>query len=273
MGASALTALFSFLFAAPAFSATATYAVMESIPSHGGAIRVSTGTGNHVAFSTAPYRGSVGSVGIYTSSNVVLSTQTAPNIVLYATGSVTGLGLLSTYLQTSTANFSGSGTGVYSVILGSGIWAGNACIQLQGGQICGPAAAATASTGAIVTSFNGTTSNTKFSLAYATVTFTTAGGFVKIGYAGGVRGPTGNLCTLNVIEDGQYLSGYTPDSGMIPFVSPGNNLDSNASFTIMIRAPSAGQHSYALQLASPSAGSCVLSNTASATNMFWGHEL
>lgn len=128
MAALGLKVLFS---AAPA-AATTTYAVMESIPSHGGAIRVSTGAGNHVSFSTSPYTGTVPNVGIYTSSNVVISTRAAgPNIVLYATGSVTAL----------SANFSASGNTTYSLALSSGVNAPNGCIVLKGGTVCGPTTA------------------------------------------------------------------------------------------------------------------------------------
>lgn len=74
----------------------------EGVPSSNKEFLVSTTT-RRVDIATTSYNGQIPNVGLYSSSNVVISSGPLDNCVIYATGSISCLG--STYLKTDGSNF------------------------------------------------------------------------------------------------------------------------------------------------------------------------
>ena len=114
-----LKALFlSFLFVPAISQAQFSRAVMEGMRTSDNTVLISTRT-KRVLVSTTVYNGAIPNVGIYTSSNVVISDQASNKCVIYATGAISCLtvnGALSGNAATATAlaaNGSNCAAGLY----------------------------------------------------------------------------------------------------------------------------------------------------------------
>lgn len=119
-----MTGLLALFLLLPSNSHATALSVMENTKVSKNAIFVSTQTKNNfigLGISTQSYNGAVANVGLYSSSNVVVSNTTGDNVVIYATGSVVAGGTIlgggnpNAMLTTSTDTVSGAKTFVSSV--------------------------------------------------------------------------------------------------------------------------------------------------------------
>ena len=107
----------------------------------------------------------------------------------------------------------------------------------------------------------------------STLTITTSGGRVMVGFSGAVRhNAAGGANFLGYKVDG--VSVYGPTIGIINITTPQNNYDFNASFTHITGVLSAGSHSFCLDYR-VSANEGTFQNAAGlrATPQFWVQEL
>lgn len=187
-------------------TASAQKVVTESVPGTRNVIHITTGT-PRVHFSTRSYGGGVSNVGVATSSNVVVSDPTSSDkVVIYATGTIVA------------QHFSG------------------------------PSLSSTTTIGLNQTFIPGDGFDV-FQVCHSTLSITTNGGKVAIWFSGGLGSSTnGASLGLNVLEDGEFISPYTKDIGIVQLfaTSADNDVTQNASFHIVIRAPSAGSHNYCI---------------------------
>lgn len=95
--------LISFFLSIFPVTANAAKSVMEGIVASKQTVLIDT-TNTRVDIATASYNGKVSNVGLYSSSNVVISNTNGDNCIIYATGSITCLGIGSVF-GNGTANY------------------------------------------------------------------------------------------------------------------------------------------------------------------------
>jgi len=188
-----------------------------------------------VTLATTSYSGAVASVGLFTSSNVVLGDGDL--IVLYTTGTLLAVD----------ARFS-------QTILVNGAIVPSTTTVAPG--------LTTAHSTATVNVPSGSTAATAFSVCYATasVTVSADNANVAVWYSGSVHNSNaGAGCITSFLQDGAFLGGYyTKDRGHGVGVSHSGNLPAQASFFTIVPGVSSGVHDFCLTLA-------ALSNTCNIT--------
>ena len=114
--------------------------VVEGIPATGNTVKIDTAT-TRVEIATTSYNGAIATVGLYTTSNVVVSNTVADNCVIYATGSLNCLTITQAGVAVSTGNlWSTAGTAIKNTnsgtvligtasVLGNGMTLGASNVQ------------------------------------------------------------------------------------------------------------------------------------------------
>lgn len=231
-----------FLLIGPATAHAQRRMVAEGLPTGADALYVSTGPTARVYFSTRAYAGGIATVGIFTSSNAVISdTATGNKIVLYSTGSVTA------------RSFVGDGSLLTNVPTGA-VAQSSKTLNLTGT----------------------TTATTNFDICYATGTITASGTRpVMVYYAGSITqaGSAGRYCLISFMQDGAHISPYTRTVGMGGAVTSSAGGFGNGSTTRVFPAPSAGSHAWCISMISPFGDACTFTYSSAHGNEFGVTEL
>lgn len=162
-------------------------------------------------------------------------------------------------ISATSATLSGSGAQVYSLTTSSGIHMVNGILKFESGTMIQwadgsvsttgvPATAVGASSAIFFTAGIGSWSNTVFSacIANSSLTITTSGGDVLLSFNGAIAGGGNSQWVLGFMEDGQFLSPWSSTLGVTEGqIGPGAQYMAG-DFGVMIRAPTAGSHTYCL---------------------------
>ena len=217
---------------------------MEQVPATGSTLMVST-SNTRVGIATATPQATLDVNGnLQVGSGVYKSTFAAnPSATTYA-------------LQLGTGAKVNNGGAIELTTGGYLKWAdGSISTSANSGAV----AASTVFASSITQGFTSGTSATSLSVCYATQTITTSGGKVAVWYSGSLHNSVAaNGCIVGFLEDGAYIAPYTNAIGHAVAVSHAANLPASASFWTLVRAPSAGAHSYCITLAAL-ANTCTLS--------------
>lgn len=221
-----MTGLLALFLLLPSNSHATALSVMENTKVNKNAIFVSTQTKNGfigLGVSTQSYNGAVANVGLYSSSNVVVSNTPGDNVVIYATGAIT-LGTLnltasaSPMLTTSTDTVSGAKTFV-----------GQVSVSTWSASIMAPTNVCTG------TAFCTCQSSQTVTIQSSTVTVWGSG---SVGMNSAVNG------VATVLEDGQFIGTETASKGVTESVGSGAGNPFNFWRVFTGRTP--GQHTYCI---------------------------
>jgi hypothetical protein len=104
----------------------------------------------------------------------------------------------------------------------------------------------------------------------STLTITTAGGRVQLDLAG-TTGQTGNADpVINFLQDGQFVNNLSA----LAAITGGSPDSIAAPLSYIVDAPTPGQHSYCISLATlNNAGTALLFNDSARTNLFYIKEI
>lgn len=246
-------------------------------------------TSNGMTFSSFVYISAGSSVTLQGSGGYITNSSSITASALFGSGAqINGAGVLFATQTHSGANeFVSSVTiqsGGRAVIFSTSATTNNISLNAQGAISFYPELHNSSAT----TVPDITVTNNTFGpcIAGSTITITSTGGRIELNFTGsfyGGAGGGGSRCGLNVLQDGDFISGLSSTVGItsIGFDS-GTSYAAATPFSYLITAPSAGTHSYCLAIARLSGGSdCTLVNSlgrpplgsGSARNQFYVKEI
>lgn len=248
-------ALCSVLLVSASSAATTRRAVMESLPT----------TGSSIFISTSAARICVGCVNPATTLDVSGTSQfgTTVKSTVSTAGDWTGAlnaditlsgpsGFLTTGSSVTASAFFGNGSGLTGV-------------------------AASVAQATITYNLSGATAETtNFKLCYGTGTLTTGGTApVVVFYSGDITnsGAAGTYCIINFLQDGAFISPATNAIGMGKSNNAAAGGSGNASTFRVFPAPSSGSHSWCVSMISPFGTTCTFSTGGTYGNQFGVIEL
>lgn len=263
-------------------------AIMEGTSASRYTIKVDTANAR-VLVSTTAYRGGITDVGLYVSSNVVISTDTrTQHIVMYATGTVHVGTMSATYVRADAVSVSSAVRAAYvavsdTISVSSAVRAAYASfsspISVNGAVVpsTSPTSSglSTAHSTGTTFGFTGSTTETSFSVCYATVAITVSanGANVAVWYSGSVHNSgAGGGCLVSFLHNGAFPTNYSAARGHGVGISHSANAPDRASFYTVIQGVSAGTNNFCLTLAALSA-TCNISATSYTYPEFGAMEL